>query len=312
MPPLIEVRGLTQVFRGGSGRHAGPVRALEAVDLEVAAGETLGIVGESGCGKTTLARCLVGLVRPTAGTVCFDGVDLARLGPAELRRRRREFQIIFQDPSTSLDPRMTVAESLEEPFVVQRLGNGPEQRRRRDELLEAVGLPQGLCHRKPAELSGGEQQRVVIARALLLGPRLVVADEPTSALDASVAAQVLNLLAELGRRYQLTLVLISHSLETVHYLADRVAVMYLGRIVETGPAGEFFDGPLHPYSQALLRAAPLGGEPASPARPPEGCHFHPRCDRAEPRCRESAPSLTRIGEKSSVACFLYTREHSLS
>jgi oligopeptide/dipeptide ABC transporter ATP-binding protein len=310
MEPILKVRQLSMVFRSGGIGRAKSIRALDGVDLELGRGETLGLVGESGCGKTTFARCALRLLEPTAGFIFFEGTDLMILSPAELRRKRREFQIIFQDPFASLDPRMTIRQILAEP------------RRDREawieDLLDSVALDPSLSDRRPALLSGGQQQRVAIARALALKPRLLIADEPVSALDASVQAQILNLLADLQRRLDLALMLISHSLPVVHYLCDRVAVMYLGRIVEEARADTFFREPKHPYSRALLESMPrmdltqmrekpsLPGEIPSPVNPPPGCAFHPRCSQAWDRCQREVPELEVIEEKNKVACFLYT------
>jgi len=315
MEPLLNITGLHKEFRGAAGRT---LRAVCGVDLEVRAGETLGLVGESGCGKSTLARCALRLLEPTSGSVFFDGTDLAALRPAELRSRRRQFQIIFQDPLATLDPRMTVGQIIAEPFEVHGMGSRSERESRVRELMAAVALDPGMADRRPSSLSGGQQQRVGIARALALKPRLVVADEPVSALDASVQAQVLNLLIALQRRFDLTLVLISHSLAVVHYLCTRVAVMYLGRIVEEARAEEFFRQPLHPYSRLLLRSMPAPdlsskispgvflGDVPSPLDPPSGCPFHPRCSEALPKCREQTPGLDLRMPGRKAACFLYT------
>jgi peptide/nickel transport system ATP-binding protein len=317
MAPILEVRGLQKSFGTGllqKGRH---VPALAGVDLTVEQGETLGLVGESSCGKTTLARCALLLLMPDSGSIFFDGCDLLRLSPAEVRARRREFQMVFQDPFASLDPRMTVREILAEPFTIHRRSEVHSHEERVLELLDKVALDRSLLGRCPGELSGGQQQRVAVARALALKPRLLVADEPVSALDASVRAQILNLLGDLRQSLGLTLILISHSLPAVQYLCTRVAVMYLGRIVEEAPAAEFFIGPMHPYSQALLESVPildpepgrkkpvLAGDVPSPAAPPPGCPFHPRCPKAFARCREERPAL-RSSKAGKVACFLYT------
>lgn len=314
MIPILEVRGLKVSYPTGLFRRGRSVHALAGVDLAVEAGESLGLVGESGCGKTTFARCALLLQEPAAGSVYFDGCDLHSLSAVGLRQRRREFQMIFQDPLASLDPRMTVGEILAEPLLIHRLvgrsGSGEKIR----ELLAVVGLDSSLVARHPKELSGGQQQRIAIARALALRPRLLVADEPVSALDASVQAQVLNLLADIRQRFGLTLILISHSLPVIQYLCSRVAVMYLGRIVEDAPVEDFFLKPKHPYSRGLIESAPrmnsgrptpapaLLGEVPSPAAPPPGCVFHPRCPRVIPRCRTESPDLEAI-QKAKVACF---------
>ncbi len=314
MTPILEVRGLRVSFETGLFRRGRSVHALAGVDLSVEEGDCLGLVGESGCGKTTFARCALLLQEPAAGSVLFDGCDLSRLSGAALRRRRREFQMVCQDPFASLDPRMTVGDILEEPFVIHGLVGKSNSRPEISELLAAVGLENTVISRSPTELSGGQQQRVAIARALALKPRLLVADEPVSALDASVQAQILNLLAEIRRRFRLTVILISHSLPVVQYLCSQVAVMYLGRIVEEAPAREFFLKPRHPYSQALLESVPridfervnprpsLAGEVPSPAEPPPGCAFHPRCPKALPRCRSEIPNLELL-QNVKVACF---------
>jgi oligopeptide/dipeptide ABC transporter ATP-binding protein len=318
MAPILKIHRLSMMFRSGGIGRSRTVRAIESVDLEVPAGETLGLVGESGCGKSTLARCALSLLAPTSGSVYFDGEDLGGLSPMELRRKRRQFQIIFQDPFGSLNPRLTVGQTLAEPYEAHELGTRRERESWIAGLLESVALDESFLGRLPDSLSGGQRQRVAIARALALKPRLLVADEPVSALDASVAAQILNLLAGLQQRYGLTLILISHSLPVVHYLCNRIAVMYLGRIVEESPSEIFFRGPSHPYSRALLASTPrmdlagqsdrssLPGEPPSPVDPPAGCAFHPRCPEVLDRCRSEVPSLLAIEEKNKAACFLYT------
>jgi oligopeptide/dipeptide ABC transporter ATP-binding protein len=316
--PLLSIKGLCKEFRAGSLWAARRVRALDHVNLEVNSGETLGLVGESGCGKTTLARCILRLTEPSSGSVCFDGSDLSLLSPEVLRQKRREFQIIFQDPFASLDPNLTIRQILFEPYEVHHLGTRRERQQWIEELADAVSLDRVLLRRRPASLSGGQQQRVGIARALALKPRLLVADEPVSALDASVQAQILNLLADLQRRFGLTLVLISHSLQVTHYICSRIVVMYLGRIVEEATAAEFFARAKHPYSELLLRSMPAlevsgtrppltsPGEIPKATAPPAGCAFHPRCPHAQTRCREEIPELTPCGPSSKVACFLYT------
>ncbi len=315
MEPLLRIRELRKEFRAAGGR---PFPAVDGVDLDVFPGETLGLVGESGCGKSTLARCALRLLDPTSGSVSYEGADLLSLGPAELRRKRREIQMVFQDSLATLDPRMTVGRIVAEPLEVHVPGSRAEREARVRELLAVVALDPAMRDRMPSSLSGGQQQRVGIARALALEPRLVFADEPVSALDASVQAQILNLLVELQKRFNLTLVLISHSLAVVHYLCTRVAVMYLGRIVEEAPAPEFFAQPLHPYSRLLLRSMPglnpesraprdiSAGEIPSALNPPAGCAFYPRCPQAMHKCQEVSPRLETCSPGRRAACFLYT------
>src|SRR5438093_1760090 len=317
-PLLLKAEGLRKEFRIKARGKVVFFPAVDGVDLDIHLGETVGLVGESGCGETTLARCLLRLVEPTSGSIQFDRTDLRALSPESLRRKRREFQFIFQDSFASLDPRMTIHQILSEPFEVQGVGTRKEREIWIHEVMDAVGLDPGLTGRRPSLLSGGQQQRVAIARALALRPRFLIADEPVSALDASVQAQVLNLLADLQKLYGLTLLLISHSLAVVHYLATRVAVMYLGRIVEEAPSEDFFRSPKHPYSQALVASMPvlkpgtrwdparLPGEIPSPVNPPSGCHFHPRCPQVMERCRRQYPNLVSISESRKVACFLYS------
>ncbi len=312
MPALLKIEEIRKDFTTG-GRV---VRALDGVSLEAGAGEGFGIVGESGCGKSTLARCAVCLLKPTSGHVWFDGMELSSMPPGELRRRRREFQIIFQDPSGSLDPRMTVRRIVLEPMEAHRLGTPRERGERLRALLEEVGLEPAVEERFPSDLSGGEQQRVAVARALALEPRLLVADEPVSALDVSVQAQLLNLLDDIRRRRGLTLLLISHDLPVVRYACGRVLVMYLGRVVEERRTEDLFRDPLHPYSRLLLDSIPsLGSTPSPDAASgtaaaeksaPAGCAFYPRCPRALRRCALAVPPLQPRGNGDKVACFLYT------
>jgi oligopeptide/dipeptide ABC transporter ATP-binding protein len=290
------------------------LRAVDGVDLTVNPGETLGIVGESGSGKSTLARMLVGLIDPTSGSVRYDGgKPLGAMTPTELRAVRRDVQIVFQDPYGSLNPRMRVAEIVERPLVVHALGPRPWRRARVAALFEAVGLPARARDRFPHEFSGGQRQRVAIARALATQPKLIVLDEPTSAVDVSVQATILNLLADLQAEFGLTYVLISHDMRVVEHACDRVAVMYLGRIVETAEKRALFDEPLHPYTRALLAAVPtmdrgasrtdlVVGEPPSPLWPPDGCPFHPRCPWARDRCRVDEPVLREISAGHVAAC----------
>lgn len=308
-PPLLEARDLRVHYpvRGGIfGRTIGAVRAVDGVSLSVTAGETLGLVGESGCGKSTLGRAITRLEEPTSGRVLFEGQDLANATKEDLFRLRREMQIIFQDPYASLNPRMTVGEIVREPLLVHRAGSKAEQLERVRSLLETVGLTGEMLDRYPSEFSGGQRQRIGIARALALGPKLVIADEPVSALDVSVQSQVLNLMVRLQREFGLTYVFISHDLSVVQYVSDTVAIMYLGRIVEKGPVDRIFEQPAHPYTRALIEAIPVpdpdlrrppppvAGEAPSPIAPPPGCAFHPRCPFAVDACRQQVPSLEPV------------------
>jgi oligopeptide/dipeptide ABC transporter ATP-binding protein len=291
------------------------VRAVDGVSLRVGAGETLGLVGESGCGKSTLARCGLRLIEPTRGRLLLDEEDLTALPEEALRRRRRDIQMVFQDPTASLNPRLSVAATVDEPLALHTPLAGAARRERVDEVLEEVGLGAGLRDRYPHQLSGGQRQRVNIARAIATHPRLVVLDEPTSALDVSLRARVILLLAELKRRMGMTYLFISHDLSTVRYLCDRVAVMYLGVLVEEAPAAELFDHPAHPYTRALLSCIPvpdpdvaperlrLSGEVPSPIDIPEGCRLRGRCPLAQPVCAEPVP-LREIAPGHTVACHL--------
>ena len=305
-PPLLEVEGLKKYYplRGGVlGGKIGDVRAVDGVSFAVRKGETLGLVGESGCGKSTLGRTVLRLEDPTEGRILFDGTDLAHASGPELFRMRREVQIIFQDPYSSLNPRMTVGEIVREPLVVHRVGTRAEQVEKVRGLLETVGMTSETLERYPHEFSGGQRQRIGIARALALDPKLVIADEPVSALDVSVQSQVLNLMVQLQRERGLTYVFISHDLSVVEHVSDTVAIMYLGRIVEQGPVQEIFERPAHPYTRALLeavpapdprrrkRVVPVQGESPSAVLPPPGCPFHPRCPFAITACREAVPPL---------------------
>ena len=321
---LLEVRGLRKFFpitRGFLQRAVGHVRAVDGVDFTVNEGETLGLVGESGCGKTTASRCILRAIDPTSGEILYRTragrvVDLAALSPTELRPLRAEIQMIFQDPFGSLNPRMTLLDNVGEPLLVNGIGNRRERADRVAELLRLVGLRPEFMHRFPHAFSGGQRQRIGIARALATGPRLLVADEPVSALDVSVQAQVLNLLLELQSRLRLTFLFVAHDLSVVRHISDRIAVMYVGQLVELGPTDEIFRQPQHPYTAALMRAVPiadprvrtthgiLGGEVPSPAAPPSGCYFHPRCRHAVARCRTEAPALREISPGRFTRCHL--------
>jgi oligopeptide transport system ATP-binding protein len=310
MTALLELRDVVKHFpvRDALGRRAGAVHAVDGVSLSVAEGEVLAIVGESGCGKSTLGRVMLRLIEPDSGSVRFAGEDLASLSPSALRARRCDMQIIFQDPFGSLDPRMTVAQAIAEPLRLHRLVPRGQEAARVAELLTRVGLRPENAGRWPHEFSGGQRQRIAIARALASNPRLIIGDEPVSALDVSVQAQVINLLRDLIRDLRLTFVLVSHDLGVVRHVADRVAVMYLGRIVEEGPAEDVLGAPRHPYTRALVAAMPgaqtktppLEGDVPSPIAPPSGCRFHTRCAFAAERCRVETPRLEAA--RHAVAC----------
>jgi len=315
--PLLEVRGLTKHFpvRGGVLlRRIGDVHAVDAVSFSVRRGETLGLVGESGCGKSTVGKTLLRLLEPSEGSIFFEGRDITHLGPAELRALRREMQIVFQDPFESLNARHSVGRILEEPFVIHRMGTAAERRRWVDELLERVGLSSDAAQRYPHEFSGGQRQRIGIARAIALRPKLIVCDEAVSALDVSIQSQVLNLLLDLQRDMNLALIFIAHDLAVVKHMSDSIAVMYLGQIVEYASAADIYSRPRHPYTRALLSAIPvpdpidrevrrrtrivLEGDVPSPIDPPSGCRFHPRCVHARPDCATRVPLLERAFEEA--------------
>jgi oligopeptide/dipeptide ABC transporter ATP-binding protein len=311
--PLLSVRGLAKRFPVGQGADRRVVRAVDGVDLDIEAGETHGLVGESGSGKSTVARLLLRLVEPDAGIARFRGHDLLRLRGAELRRVRRDLGLVYQDPLSSLDPRWSVRDIVAEPWAIHGLGDRAERRRRADALLERVGLGRSQGHRRPAELSGGQQQRVGIARALALEPALIVCDEPVSALDVSVQGQIINLLTDLQDELGISYLFIAHDLGVVRHISDRVSVMYLGRIVETGSRDDVFERPAHPYTRALLAAMDVAdpealrgrimpGDPPRPTAPPSGCTFRTRCPWARARCAEEAPALVERGQGHPVAC----------
>jgi oligopeptide transport system ATP-binding protein len=317
-PDLLRVEEITKTYavrRGVFGASEGRLTAVDRVSFAVGRGEILGLVGESGSGKTTCGRLIARLEAPDSGRIGFDGEDWLALSGKTLRRRRRDLQVIFQDPQTSLNPRMTAGDQVAEPLRVQGLASRRQTRARVEELLAEVGLSADAATRFPSEFSGGQRQRIAIARALATRPKFLVCDEPVSSLDVSVAAQVINLLLDLRDKNGLSYLFISHDLATVERISDRIAVMYLGRIVEEGPAAELAARPLHPYTTALLSAVPdpspassrarvvLAGEPPSPADPPPGCAFHPRCPIARPRCREESPPLSAALPGRLVACF---------
>src|SRR4051812_21858428 len=319
--PLLELDGLKVYFPIKSGivldRHIGDIRAVDDVSLTIKRGETLGLVGESGCGKSTVGRTILRLYKPTEGRIVFDGTDISQLNEQQLRPLRRRMQMVFQDPFASLNPRHSVGRIVGEPLRTHGLASRKEASGRVRELLQTVGLPQDAAGRYPHEFSGGQRQRIGLARALALNPDFIVADEPVSALDVSIQAQIINLFEQLQEEFQLTYLFIAHDLAVVRHISDRIAVMYLGWIVEVSRAAELYEHPLHPYTISLLSAAPipdpiverrrqsilLAGDLPSPANPPAACRFHTRCPFVQPtRCREEIPPLRKLGTGHEVAC----------
>ncbi len=315
---LIEAQGLVKHYRIKSGPFGGTSRVLRAVDnvdIRIAAGETLGLVGESGCGKSTLGKLLLRLEEPTAGSINFRGVDLLQLDAKELRAMRREMQFIFQDPYSSLNPRKTVGWLIGEPLMVHRVGNRKEIREAVLDLMREVGLQPSMYYRYPHEFSGGQRQRIGVARALALNPGFIVADEPVSALDVSIQGQIINLLIDLQARFNLTYLIIAHDLSVIYHMSDRIAVMYLGKMMDLGPKEDFLRPPQHPYTEALLASAPkievnhshkpfepLKGEIPSPVNPPSGCRFHTRCPYARDVCVSTEPLLEEKSPHHYMAC----------
>ncbi|MFH1023103.1 MAG: dipeptide ABC transporter ATP-binding protein [Planctomycetota bacterium] len=324
--PLLDVKNLVKHFpirKGLFSRVVGHVRAVDGVSFAISRGKTLGLVGESGCGKTTAGRTILRLLEPTSGEVWFDGVDLASLGRAAMREMRRHLQIVFQDPYSSLNPRMTVEAIVGEALAVHRLAKGPERRQRVEELLALTGLPPDAMTRYPHEFSGGQRQRIGIARALSLSPKLIVCDEPISALDVSIQAQIINLFEDLQEKLGLAYLFIAHDLNVIEHISDDVAVMYLGEIVEHAPAAELYENPIHPYTRALLSAIPvpdpktkrrrilLPGDVPSPVNPPPGCRFHTRCPIAEDRCRSERPAFDERAPGHRAACHFVEKAKTL-
>ncbi|AST05565.1 ABC transporter ATP-binding protein [Anoxybacillus flavithermus] len=319
--PLLQVKGLKKYFPITAGlfnKQIGQVKAVDDLSFSVYKGETLGIVGESGCGKSTTGRMLLRLIEPTEGSIIFENEEVTKLSPQQLRKLRRDMQMIFQDPFASLNPRHTVEKILEEPLIVHGIGSKEERRKKVREMLEVVGLSSYHAKRYPHQFSGGQRQRIGIARALMTKPKLIIADEPVSALDVSIQAQVLNLLEDLQKEFGLTYIFIAHDLGVVRHISDRVGVMYLGRMVELANSEDVYRNPKHPYTQALLEAVPipdpeykkekqlLSGDLPSPSNPPAGCAFHTRCQACMDICKTTKPAWKEVEQGHYVACHLYT------
>ncbi|MFC4619442.1 ABC transporter ATP-binding protein [Camelliibacillus cellulosilyticus] len=317
---LLKVENLQKYYPvtgGVFGRRLGDIKAVDGISFSMFKGETLGIVGESGCGKSTTGRLIMRLIEPSAGTITFEGVDLGKLSKSDMRKRRKDIQMVFQDPYSSLNPRHRVGKILEQPLRVHQMAKGRDVKTKVQELLETVGLDRDAASRYPHQFSGGQRQRIGIARALAAKPKLIIADEPVSALDVSIQSQVLNLLKDLQQSFQLTYLFISHDLGVVRHISDRVGVMYLGRIVELATSDQLYERPKHPYTQALLSAVPvadpdhkqeriiLSGDVPNPAHPPQGCAFHTRCPMAMDICKMIRPKLMEDEPGHSVACHLY-------
>ncbi|QKS73083.1 dipeptide ABC transporter ATP-binding protein [Paenalkalicoccus suaedae] len=321
--PLLKVKGLKKYFPitgGVFAKRVGDVKAVDDVSFEVYEGEVLGIVGESGCGKSTTGKSLLRLIEPSAGEIEFEGKDVTKLSNEEMRKMRRDMQIIFQDPYASLNPRHKIEKILSEPLIVHGIGTKAERKKKVQEILEIVGLPGEMASRYPHQFSGGQRQRIGIARALIVNPKLIVCDEPVSALDVSIQSQILNLMEDLQEKFGLTYIFIAHDLSVVKHISDRIGVMYLGKMVELASNEALYEEPLHPYTQSLLSAVPdpdpdvrrerviLQGDVPSPSNPPSGCTFHTRCPKAMDVCKSVVPTFQEAKDSHFVACHLYTKE----